>query len=165
METATKADNAYLRPVSGIEAVTLPATTGTRTIFNDGKQLFNGYLDSDFKNWDANEAGGATPETSVTVYEMKADANYATMFGSLSDNVENLVLTQDQILTFVEQTRDKLRTGGYATFFLFKSEGEYFVADVYVDGGGSLEATVNRFESGYVWNGSRRIRVVVPQTA
>ena len=163
MSAATAAGTKYLQPVSGAESVIISALEGKRTIANDGKKLFSGYLDSDFRNWGANETGGSTPETAVTVYEMKEDANHATMFGSLSDNVESLVLTQDQILTFVEENRDKLRTGGYATFFLFKSEGKLFIVYVCVYDDGSLKASVLRFDNDIVWNAPDRRRVVVPQ--
>jgi hypothetical protein len=164
MSTATQAGSKYLRAVSGVGTVVLSALNGQRTIANDGSNLFS-YIDSDFRRWNANATGDATPETPVAVLEMTEDATFAEMFGSLSDNVESLALTQDQILSFIENHSDKLRTGGYATFFLFKSEGKLFVAYVHRRDDGSLRVYVYEFSRGFRWYGEHRHRVVVPQAS
>jgi hypothetical protein len=155
--------NKYLQPISGGEVV-LKACDGKQTIAKDGKSVFTGWIDRDFVHYGANEPGPATPETPVTVYELVKDASFARMFGSLSNDNDKLVLTQAQILEFVRDHENLLRTDGYATFFLFKSNGKFFVARVRGDVAG-LGADVRHFEYDYTWFARFGHRVVVPQLA
>lgn len=154
---------AILRNISGAEVLKLDACDGKTTIA-DSKNIFSS-IDSDFKVYGANTKGIATTETAVEVYEMVKDANFVQMFGSLSTDLDTLCVTQSQILNFIAKHRGMLRTEGYATFFLFKSGENFFVAFVGFAGGGSLEVYVRRFEYGGVWGASNRHRVVVPQLA
>lgn len=142
--------------------LTVAATDGTETIPN-AKSVFPGYLDSDFRNWDADEASGPTPELLVAVHEMVQDATFAQIFSSLGTDKEKLCLTHSQIIDFVKTHRQHLRIDGYASFFLFKSKGSFFVADVYFGDDGRLKVLVRRFANVYVWDGESRHRVVVPQ--
>lgn len=86
-------------------------------------------------------------------------------FGSLSSDLDVLCLTQSQILNFVAKHKSWLRTDGYATFFLFKANNQFFVASGSFDGDGSLGVRVYRFEDDDVWDADYRRRVVVPQLA
>ncbi len=160
----TTTDNHYLQPISGGEAV-IPACDGTETIADNGKGVFTGWIDPDFKNYGANGRGQATPETKVQVYEMIEDADFATMFGSLNEDTDKLCLTQHQILEFVRSRPDLLTGDGYATFFAFKSKGKLFVVDTGKLGGGPLGAAISRFGYGSKWPAQHRLRVVVPQLA
>jgi len=161
MTTKTAADTKYLRPVPN-GTVTLPPSDGSRLI-SAASDVFD-YIDPDFVGYDANEAGADTPATGATVLEMyEEDADFETMFGSVAENVDTLRFTQSQIIGFCEKHRNLLRDDGWATFFLFKSKGKFFVASVGVVGGGSLEVFVFRFSYGYVRHAGRRRRVVVPQ--
>lgn len=83
------------------------------------------------------------------------------MFGSLGTDLDKLCLTQHQIKTFCEVHKELLRKDGYATFFLFKVDEQFFVVDVYVRSGG-LRVHVHRFERGNVWDAESSHRVVVP---
>ena len=123
------------------------------------------YIDSDFRNWNADEPGLATEQTPVCIYEMVEDATFAQMFGSLAPDVAKLCLAQAQIKGFVSKHRQWLRSDGYATFFLFKSHSHFFVARVGVYSGGGLYVSVRRFEYSYVWFAGYCHRVVVPQLA
>ena len=152
---------AILKNISGAEVLKLDALDGKQTIA-DSKNVFNS-IDSDFKAYGANTKGVVTTETAIDVYEMVKDANFAQMFGSLSTDLNILCVTQSQILNFIAKHRGMLRTEGYATFFLFKSGEEFFVADVSFAVGGSLWVYVIRFEYDGVWHASYRHRVVVPQ--
>ena len=162
MTTVTTADTKYLHHISGGEVV-IPVCDGTQTIADNGKRVFTGWIDPDFKAYGANERGQATPETSVQVYEMTEDADFATMFASLDKETDKLCLTQHQILEFVRSRPDLLRTDGYATFFLFKSKGKLVVAHVYRYGDGTFSVSVYRFDFNLVWYTRYRHRVVVPQ--
>jgi hypothetical protein len=152
----------FLKLISGGESLVLDAVDG-KDVLADANDMF-AYIDSDFKNWKADELGQPTGETPVEVYEMAKDATFPQMFGSLVTDVRRLCLTQAQIKGFVKKYRNWLRTDGYATFFLFESRGEVFVARVSVHSDG-LHVRVRRFVYSYVWYAGYRHRVVVPQLA
>lgn len=143
------------------------ALDGTETIAQ-ATDVFRGYLDPNFGAWGLDQPGRATERQLVSVYEMRKDATFAQMFGSLTDDVRKLVLTQHQIKRFCVKHRDRLRKEGYATFFLFEVElktgPELFVARAYVDGR-KLGALVNRFDCSDVWYAERRPRLVIPELA
>ncbi len=138
-----------------IATVTIGKTSGKLTIAES--KLFN-YVDSDFRNWDTDSADEKRDSCALDVLEMTEDMTFARMFR----DPERQWITQSQVLEFVGIHQGELRRNGYATFFLFKSSGEFFVAYVDVSSGG-LRVRVNRFEHGNVWNAERRHRLVVPQ--
>lgn len=136
-----------------LNTIEIPALKGKKVIADS--KLFT-WVDSDFKNWGANKPRGATKKMKLDVFEMDKDATFAEVMST-----ENL-LTQEQILYFIEKHSDLLRTDGLATFFPFKSGEKSFVACVFRLGG-ELEASVYRFSRDLVWRADRRLRVVVPQ--
>lgn len=142
------------------QTIILPPCEGARTL-PQARDVFNG--DAHSLLWHACRPGVDTAETPVSVYELHEDANFRTMFGSLSENVESLCLTQSQIIAFCELHRDKLRTDEQPTFFLYKSSGEFFVADVRVDAHGCLSVDVHCFGSDRCWWADELRRVIVPQ--
>lgn len=148
----------YLRH---LEMVNLAPTKGEVTIA-EAKDVFRGYIDSDFKNWGINIPCEDTEETVTDVYEMYRDGNFETLFGSLLGDPHKLCLTQGQIKEFCCSHRDSLRQEGYSTFFLFEVKGGLFVASVFVDGG-RLGADVCRFDYDGVWSAGFRHRLVVKQ--
>ena len=152
-----------LKLISGAETLELEPTDGKETIAK-AKDTFPGWIDGDFKNYDTDVKGKPTDKANVQVHEMIKDGTFAQIFGGLSDNLDSLCLTQAQIIQFVKKHSKWLRTDGYGTFFLFKVNEEFFVADVSMYGG-SLLAIVHRFSSDGVWDAGLRYRVVVPQQA
>jgi hypothetical protein len=154
---------AILKLISGAEELKLDAVDGTRTIANS-KGVFS-YIDPDFKGYGVNEKSVDTKETQIEVYELTKDANFAKIYGSTGREMDTMCVTQHQILNFIAKHRNWLRTEGYGTFFLFKMNGEFFVADVDFDVDGSLRVFVFRFGYDYVWIGSYRRRFVLPQLA
>ena len=162
-EKEEKAKEIFLKLISGGESLTLDAVNGTETLV-DAKDVF-AHIDPDFKNWGADEKGPETGETAVDVYEMVKDATFSQMFRKLNVDARKLCLTQHQIKNFVKKHRNCLRTDGYATFFLFESKGNLFVADVDFDSGDKLHVDVGRFEILDVWGAENRHRVVVLQPA
>ena len=163
VDGTTEVKNQFLKLISGGHSLTLDAVDG-KEILVDAKDVF-AYIDSDLKKWGVNEKGSATGEIPVNVYEMTKDATFSQIFGSLSSDVRSLCFTQAQIKGFVKKHRNWLRTDGYGTFFLFKSHGECFVADVLFLSDDSLGVHVYRFDFAHVWLVRRRRRVVVPQLA
>ena len=163
---AEMAENATdrLKLISGAETLTLDATDGQEILAEAGDR-FNGYLDSDFRNWKTNVKGNPTEAQNVQVHEMTKDGTFKQIYGGLGTDLNALCLSQAQIIQFVKNHRKWLRTDGYGTFFLFKVGEEFFVAFVRVGSGGSLDASVNRFSGVDVWDAEVRRRFVVPQLA
>lgn len=162
-ETQKQKENQFLKIISGDKSLVLDVVDGTE-ILAKVKEMF-AYIDSDFRNWKADEKGPATEKTPVVVYEMVKDATFMQMFGSLSSDPRKLCLTQAQIKNFVQKYRDWLRVDGWATFFLFESHNNFFVAHVHVNSDGSLSVYVYRFGHSYVWRAGNRHQLVVPQLA
>ncbi len=146
------------------EKIVLLALSGNRTIYGS-KEVFPSYVDEDFKNWDLNKKSKSTPETEVKIYEMAKDATFKDIFTSLSDDLDSLCLTQDQIIDFCVKYPERLRQDGHGTFFLFKKRrlfrrDKFFVVFVIV-GSGGLGVRVRRFGGAGVWSAGCRHRVVV----
>jgi len=155
-------DDDILHRLFADEEIALDPTEGAETIVKAG-DTFTGYLDPDYENWGTNQSSVPTAVTPVEVRELVKDATFAQMFGSLNRPLDELCLTQGQIIGFCRKHRAKLRSDGYATFFLFKVGVEYFVALVHVGGDGQLSARVGRLSRDLVWYGVNRHRVVLPQ--
>mgnify|MGYP001582370602 CR=1 FL=1 len=151
-----------IRLISGGRNVAIRATTGTRTIAQ-ATDVFTWGIDPDFTGWGLDVPGEAKPETPVEVHEMVKDGDFRTIFGSLGHELDGLCLTQEQVIAFVEDRKDWLRKEGFATFFLLKVGGKFFVASVGLDSGERPVAFVIRFSRGFVWDGVNRPRIVVPQ--
>jgi hypothetical protein len=156
-----KSDNAVLKLISGTETLILDALDGKETLAT-AKEIFPSSIDGNFKNWGTNKAGIATKKQAVDVHEKVLDGTFAQMFGSLGIDLDKLCLTQSQIKNFCKKHPNWLREDGYATFFLFKVEGQFFVARVYVDSSG-LYVCVDRFEYDGVWLAENFHRLVVPR--
>jgi len=150
------------RLISGAEAIELDPTDGTETIAK-AKDTFTGWLDPDFENYGTNVPSPATPKMNVAVHETVKNGTFAQIFGSMSEDLNSLCLTQPQIVQFVKKSSKWLCTGGYATFFLFKVGDEFFVARVSFGVYGRLFVDVYRFSYDRVWNAEDALRVVVPQ--
>lgn len=145
------------------EKLIIPSLPAGWTTIARAKKTFRSFIDSDFKNWDLDNKQSASEETEVKVYELKQDVNFSQMFNSLNTDLEKLYLTQSQIIYFCERHFENLRQDGYATFFLFKENNEFFVAEVYVNSDG-LNVYVFRFEYDGVWFAEYAYRLVVPAT-
>lgn len=151
-----------LRLISADQTIVIAATSGQKTIAQATK-VFTWGINSDFKNWGLDVPGEAKPATPVEVHEMTEDGNFKNIFGSFNRKLDDLCLTQEQIVTLVRDHKKWLRKEGYATLFLFKVGDEFFVAIVFLDSGERPGADVDRFSSGRVWGGDTRPRFVVPQ--
>ena len=127
--------------------------------------LFKGYLSTNLKDWNLINSQKKTEKTEVKVFEMHKNGDYRTIFGSFNKDLEALCMTQAQIKNFCEKNKNKLRTNGYATFFLFNEGNEFFVAFVYFYDDGHLRLNVDKFSYDSVWRASYRHRIVVPATA
>lgn len=157
--------NEVVKLISGDEKLTLDACDGKRTIVQ-ATDVFS-YIDPDFKNWGTDVAGEAISEMSVAVYELANNANFAKMFASLNSDANQLVLTQHQILNFIQKHGKWLLLGDGATFFLFRKNNGLFVAavDDYFGVSSHRRIHVHRFGFLHVWlsDDYNQHRLVVPQ--
>ncbi len=157
-----KVPHLRLRLISAGHKLTIPALDGKRTIAR-AKTTFTWGIDVDFTNWGLNVEGPATSATNAEVHEMVKDGNFADIYGGTGRDLDKLVLTQDQVISFVETYKKWLRTEESHTFFLLKHGDEFFVAGVCVVSGGSPYASVDRFSLDFVWCAEFRHRFVIPQ--
>lgn len=150
-------EKTVLRKLFPDETIVLEATDGTKTIASS-KAIFKKWLDPHFT--DMNVLQAPTGETALEIYEMTEDADFRKMFKSLSNDLSRLYLTQHQIADYCLIHKDRLDSD-WATFFLFKEEGEEFVAFVssFLDG---VRIHLLRLDFRFVWFGSGRHRLVVP---
>ena len=153
----------FVRLISSAETLELDETDGKATIAK-AEDTFPGYIDGDFKNYGCDVESEPTQKTKVSVHEMVKDGTFFQIFNSMSNDLNSLCLTQEQIIQFVKKHRKWLRTDGYATLFLFKVGDEFFVAHVRFYSDGQLRARVYRFSYDRVWRASYRYRIVVPAT-
>ena len=118
-----------LKLISGGEVLKIKALDGSRNI-KSSKDIFR-HVFSDFLDLHTNESSKKTGETEVLVYEVIKDANIYQMFDSLN-NFEQMCLTQDQILEFIDKYKQyKIPLDKHViNMFLFKSSDKVFVGQV-----------------------------------
>lgn len=130
-------------------------------IITYAKKTFKSYIDEDFDTTLHNYAR-STQETSVDVSELNSDATFLEIFLSISNNLDQLILTQSQIIFFCEERYAWLRSKGGATFFLLKDGGKYFVVVVhsYSDG---LSVILDTIKNKRYWSAEKKHRIVYPK--
>jgi len=151
-----------LRCISEGENLVIPATDG-KALISEAKDVFKVWIDPDFLRLDANEPSNPTPEAVPRVYEMECDTTFEHMFDSVCKDKDKICWTQSQIIGFVQKYPNWLHPEGWATFFPFKSKGNFFVAGVRWDDPARLSVRVRQRERDYVWRAGSRRRVVLPQ--
>ena len=154
--------NIFFRSLSLDQSVVIGPTDG-RANLAQAEDIFS-YIDPDFTRWGLDVQGELRLETQVEVLELVKDGRFDQFFPSLNPNLDQLCLTQDQIKKFCIDHKGWLRTDSHATFFLFKVNNEFFVADVHMNDNSQLRVYVGRFLDGYFWSAKNLLRVVVPQT-
>jgi hypothetical protein len=153
-----------LKLISIGKSAIISATDGTETLAS-ASEIFS-YISPDFKNWGCDKVEQATPETAVEIYEQIEDATYLNIFGSISQDFDRLILTTSQIKSFiVNNAKDYiLETEEWTCFrFLFKEDGEFFVADVRILSSGERAVRISRFLDGSVRHAVHRHRIVAPK--
>src|SRR5258708_4632216 len=161
--------NIYLRRIFAEQTVKLVATVGGIVNERLVRMTFSGDIDSRLLTWKSKPM----PPTNVEIHDMIADATYAELFPSLAADLNLLRWQWVQVLEFCDEHRDKLRAGGYSTFFLITTDGEpvakdlsnVFVARVALGDNGQPEAYVNPFSHRIVWSAGNHHPLVSPQFA
>jgi hypothetical protein len=107
----------------------LPATDGSVNLKNSG--LFGKCLDPDYINWDLNKKQKATKAQGIKAYRLMADVRFKKMFAFFNKNIDELCLTQNQIVDYCEKYKNHLKSCR-SVFVPFKENREYFIANVYL---------------------------------
>ena len=158
-----KEEEPILRCISEGENLVIPATDG-KALISEEKDVFKVWIDPDFLRLDANEPSNPTPEAVPRVYEMERDTTFEHMFDSVCKDKDKICWTQSQIIGFVQKYPNWLHPEGWATFFPFKSKGNFFVASVRWHDPARLDVYVSLLrEYDGVWIAEFRNRVVLPQ--
>ena len=152
-----------IKLISADKRLVIGATKGTETLAS-ANDVFSS-ISPDFENWGCDKVEPETSEVVVEVYEQIEDATYPEIFGSVSQNLDRLVLTTPQIKNFVvNHTKGYLLEAEWTCFrFLFKAGDEFFVADVRILSDGNRDVRVTRFLDGSVRHAEYHHRIVVPQ--
>jgi hypothetical protein len=156
-----KRNSPILRIIPGGENLTIESLNG-KTYISNAKKIFKSYIDGNFKNWRLNQASLATAETMVDVREMINDGTSIQLFVSITSDLDRIIMTQAQIIRFCEKYPNWLHQNGYATFFLTKVSGRYFVVSVFMDSIG-FYVQVYWLGRDRVWLGEHSCRVVSPK--
>ena len=162
VEEGDSKTTSYLKLISDGHVLSLPATNGKRTIAQ-ADDVFTGYIDPDFMNWGLDVKQVPTPTMPVKVFEHVRDGTFVNIFDSVGRSYDSMAHTQNKIVVFCEKYRDWLRTEGYSTFFLFKEDEKFFVADVRFDDARRIYVIVENLSNDYVWYAKYRFRFVLPQ--
>jgi len=111
------------------------------------KPIFHSRLDDDKK------------ATSVEMFET-AGGTFEEIFSRFDNPLEDLTFNQGQIAEFCYHHPDKIDRRG--ALFLFKADGQFFVASVFSYGGTCLKICANRFDMSQAWS-STDVVVMVPK--
>ncbi|MEI7451795.1 MAG: hypothetical protein WCK37_01175 [Candidatus Falkowbacteria bacterium] len=155
--------NYILRPLILDETMLIEDIVNSEVSIAKAKATFKSHIDDNFKNWGLDKSSVDTAEINVKPFELIANAKFAEIFTSFSNDLDELCFTQAQIIRFCEKYPRQLRQDGNANFFLMKENDEYFVVSVGV-GSGGLGVHVRRFDSGNVWDAAYLHGVFVPAT-
>lgn len=124
--------NTILKLISGGDVLKIKALEGSRTI-ESSENIFR-HVFSDFLDSNTNESTKKTDEVEVLVYEVLKDASIYKMFDSLNRNFEQMCITQDQILEFIDKYKEyKIPNDKHVIYhFLFKANDKVFVSQICV---------------------------------
>lgn len=132
--------------------LTIESRGGSATIAK-AKKTFTSSIDPRFRSRGFNKLSQATKEINVKVYALMNRRTFIKAYGELSKNLnknlDELCLSQSQIIYFCKSYPAKMRPeryGRYGTFFLFKENGEYFVAKIVKDADGFNASVLNYYD-------------------
>lgn len=122
--------NTILKLISEGDSLKIKALDGHRNIKNS-QDTFR-HIFSDLLDTDIDEIRKETEETEVLVYEVVKAANIYQMFVSLNKSFEQMCLTQDQILEFVDKHKEyKIPLDKHVIYhFLLKIDGKVFFSQI-----------------------------------
>lgn len=112
-----------------LKSVVIGATSGKRVI-TKSEHVFNSFIDKDFEKWDLESWEDARPKTKLLIYEIDEDVNFSQIFTKINSDLNQIILTQDQVVEFCEKHLKRINEDGCQVFFLTKKEEKYFVIGV-----------------------------------
>jgi hypothetical protein len=158
----------YLRRLFADCIIEVPPTHGVETI-TTATDLFTAGFDPKFTKWGLGVPSSGTTVEQAAVYEDVNDGNFFSLFGSLHEDANQLLWTENQVVSLCRNYQWVLHTTKHGTFFLITKGGELankdksnvFVANVcfYKNG---LGVALSKFLLRDVWNAFFRDRFVVP---
>ncbi|MCX6788476.1 MAG: hypothetical protein NTZ36_01155 [Candidatus Jorgensenbacteria bacterium] len=145
-------------------AVMIEATSGTETIFS-ARYIFD-KIDPSFRRF--YEPSKATPRISLVPFELQKDATFREMFEWIAKKFEkgldDLCLTQHQIKEVAKLYPTWLGKSGAGTFILFKSKGQFWVAEISAKADGDLLIGMFILDYPSEWLSEFHHIVVVPKS-
>mgnify|MGYP000894048647 CR=1 FL=1 len=144
----------------------IEASDGKKKFSNS--EIFNIYLDQDFRSPKLDKFGPASNEIVLDFYELKSDGNFKEIFNSFGRDLKDICLTQSQMIDFCRKYRREPIFQGYTLFFLLeeKSElekkNEYFVVFINFFANG-ISAVVSSLQSNHLWKPKDPRLVVIPR--
>lgn len=161
-------ENQMLRLVSKNRSLIIDACDGTKTLMKATKTFKRG-IDYGSGNWNCKQISDPTKETEVEIYEQIQEATFIQMFSSLSNNWEDVCLTQHQIEVFCNKHSTWLVKDTVPNLMLFKVEENFLIALVntgmYYEEELTLAVKVRWFSIQDIWKIPARgnTRIIVPK--
>ena len=157
----SRKDTKYLKLVSYGERIVIEPTDG-KDIITQAVELFGMGIEMDLNNIDTEFEGEPARETVVQIFEMTKNGTLNQVLRSFEENLDNISLTQSQIISFVKNNEKWFRTGSCTMAFLFFVGESYCVVRVtWIDG--EFYATIVNLANKSVWRSSNRVRFVIPE--
>ncbi len=148
------------RLISDGYELTIEPASG-QMLIGESQMLFTAGISPSFKNWDLNKPSVATKKTTFRVYETCGNGNFLQYFVSLTNDTNDLAMTQEQIISICTMYPEWLRQEEYMNLFLIKMDGAYLVVNITVKAD-CLSASVNHLGGSKTFEGSDKHRVFVP---
>lgn len=132
-----------------------------RQYISKAKSIFK-YIDGNFKHWGLNRRGKSTSETFVDIYQLVGICTFDQVFKNISEKLDQLVMTQHQIIRFCEKYPSLILKPDGITSFLMKTKKEYFIARVNILSDG-LYIFIDPFKTKNVWAWEGAFRFIAPR--
>lgn len=128
----------------------------------DAKQTFSSLIDFNFANLRPDLFNFGTSEILVDVCEMNEKGSFLKIFTSINPDLDEIVMTQAQIIRFCEKYPTWLSQHGRSTFFLTNLYHRYVVIRIITEAKG-LQAILERFDCSTRLSSRYYHRFVSPQ--
>lgn len=152
----------FVRLISDGNEIVIRPTNGQNTIAK-ADSVFKAGIDSDFLKYKSKIGDKPTKKMKVQVFEQTHDTKLPQIFGDFGQKMDQLCMTQDQIISFIENHDKWLSRNGWGTFFLFKIGAQHFVASVNRNTEGFYVYLFRLFNGGHTLLAKDEHRIVVPQ--
>lgn len=145
-----------------VSKLTIDAVDGKSIFIKDGKKIFKAGIQPYFRRLKINMDENANSKTSVGVYELIEDSTLMEIFSSFPNHIDDLCLTQHQILNFCTRHPEWLGADGQTTFFITKLNKEHYVIYLYMYSAGPY-AYICPLDN-YLCHAKYKCRFVVPSS-